>query len=462
MIKGKQSIAFNASPYIEESASVVGKKEGEGPLGSRFDMVGLDDMFGEDTWEKAESSMQKEACQLALGKAHLTAGAIRYLFGGDLLRQGVATSLGVEQLQIPMFGLYGACSTSGEALALASMCVAAGYGERMLVVTSSHFGSAEKEFRFPLSYANQRPLSAQWTVTGSGAFIVGKNRSHVRITGVTVGKIVDYGLKDSQNMGACMAPAACDTIIQNLEDFERKEEDYDRIITGDLGYVGQSILFDLMREKEYDIKERHMDCGMTIFDQSRQDTHAGGSGCGCAAATLSAYILPAIASGEWKRVLFVPTGALMSTVSYNEGASVPGIAHGIVLDTVRQKHTGRKHNMDYINAFWVGGLICALTQILLDRTKLMPGRIMVLLVCSGSVLGALKIYPVIQEYAGAGASVPLLGFGNLLWKGVKEAVDKEGFIGIFMGGFKASAVGISAALIFGYLASLVFEPKMKK
>ena len=332
MIKGKQSIAFKASPYIEESASVVGKKEGEGPLGSRFDMVGLDDMFGEDTWEKAESSMQKEACQLALGKAHLTAGAIRYLFGGDLLRQGVATSLGVEQLQIPMFGLYGACSTSGEALALASMCVAAGYGERMLVVTSSHFGSAEKEFRFPLSYANQRPLSAQWTVTGSGAFIVGKNRSHVRITGVTVGKIVDYGLKDSQNMGACMAPAACDTIIQNLEDFERKEEDYDRIITGDLGYVGQSILFDLMREKEYDIKERHMDCGMTIFDQSRQDTHAGGSGCGCAAATLSAYILPAIASGEWKRVLFVPTGALMSTVSYNEGASVPGIAHGIVLE----------------------------------------------------------------------------------------------------------------------------------
>ena len=202
----------------------------------------------------------------------------------------------------------------------------------MLAVTSSHFGSAEKEFRFPLGYANQRPLSAHWTVTGSGAFIVGKNRSHVRITGVTVGKIVDNGLKDSQNMGACMAPAACDTIIQNLEDFERKETDYDRIITGDLGYVGQSILFDLMRGKEHDIKINHMDCGMTIFDQNLQDTHAGGSGCGCAAATLSAYILPKISRGEWKRVLFVPTGALMSTVSYNEGASVPGIAHGIVLE----------------------------------------------------------------------------------------------------------------------------------
>ena len=222
MIKGKQSIAFEVSPYLEESASVVGKKEGEGPLGGMFDMVAEEDLFGENTWEEAESTMQKEACLLALGKAHLAPESIRYLFGGDLLRQGVATSMGVETLQIPMFGLYGACSTSGEALALASMSVAAGYGERMLAVTSSHFGSAEKEFRFPLGYANQRPLSAHWTVTGSGAFIVGKNRSHVRITGVTVGKIVDYGLKDSQNMGACMAPAACDTIIQNLEDFDQE------------------------------------------------------------------------------------------------------------------------------------------------------------------------------------------------------------------------------------------------
>lgn len=332
MIKGKQSIAFDTSPYIEESASVVGKKEGEGPLGSLFDMVEKEDLFGENTWEEAESTMQKEACLLAMGKAHVRPEDIRYLFGGDLLRQGVATSLGVVELKIPMFGLYGACSTSGEALALAAMSVAAGYGDRMLAVTSSHFGSAEKEFRFPLGYANQRPLSAHWTVTGSGAFLVGKKRSHVRITGVTVGKIVDYGLKDSQNMGACMAPAACDTIIRNLQDFDRKEEDYDRIITGDLGYVGQSILFDLMRGKEYDIKENHMDCGMTIFDQNLQDTHAGGSGCGCAATTLSAYILPKIARGEWKRVLFVPTGALMSTVSYNEGASVPGIAHGIVLE----------------------------------------------------------------------------------------------------------------------------------
>ena len=332
MEKGLQSIAFEQSPFLITSASVVGKKEGEGPLGNMFDLIETEDLFGEDNWESAESAMQKEACLLALEKAHLLPEDIRYLFGGDLLRQGVATSMGVEELEIPMFGLFGACSTSGETLALASMSVAAGYGEYMMAVTSSHFASAEKEFRFPLGYASQRPLSAQWTVTGSGAFIVGKRRSHVRITGVTIGKIIDYGLKDSQNMGACMAPAACDTIIRNLEDFERTPEDYSRIITGDLGYVGQSILFDLMRGKGYDIKANHMDCGMTIFNQQLQDTHAGGSGCGCAATTLSAYILPKIEKGEWKRVLFVPTGALMSTVSYNEGASVPGIAHGIVLE----------------------------------------------------------------------------------------------------------------------------------
>jgi stage V sporulation protein AD len=331
-VKGIQSISFSESPYLISSGSVVGSKEAEGPLGKLFDMTNQDDLFGAKTWEEAESNMQKEACILALGKAHIPPEKVRYLFGGDLLRQGIATSMGVEALQIPMFGLYGACSTSGEALALSAMSIAAGYGDHMLAVTSSHFGSAEKEFRFPLGYASQRPLSAHWTVTGSGAFLVGTEKSHIRISGVTVGKIVDYGLKDSQNMGACMAPAAADTIMQNLEDFGRKAEDYDRIITGDLGCVGQDILFDLMKGKGCDIKAVHIDCGMTIYDQQKQDTHAGGSGCGCAAVTLAAYILPKLKKGEWKRVLFVPTGALMSTVSFNEGASVPGIAHAIVLE----------------------------------------------------------------------------------------------------------------------------------
>ena len=332
MLKGKQSILFDNAPYIISSGNVVGKKEGEGPLGQLFDLIEEENLFGKDTWEEAESEMQKEACLMALGKAKLDPHEVRYLFGGDLLRQGIATSMGLEELHIPLFGLYGACSTSGEALALSSMSVAAGYGEYILAVTSSHFGSAEKEFRFPLAYANQRPPSSQWTVTGSGAFLVGRQKANVRIAGVTVGKIVDYGLKDSQNMGACMAPAACDTIIQNLSDFGCKSSDYDRVITGDLGYVGQSILFDLMRKQGKDIKENHMDCGMLIFDQQTQGTNSGGSGCGCAAVTLSSFILPKLSSGEWKRVLFVPTGALMSTVSFNEGQSVPGIAHGIVLE----------------------------------------------------------------------------------------------------------------------------------
>ena len=332
MKKGTQSILFDKPPYIVSSGCIVGNKESEGPLGNLFDEYDKSDLFGQKTWELAESKMQQRACEITLAKAGKKSKEVRFLYGGDLLRQGIATSMGAEALQIPLFGLYGACSTSGEALALSSMCVAAGYADLVLAVTSSHFGSAEKEFRFPLGYANQRPLSSQWTVTGSGAFLVGTEKSHVCISGITVGKIVDYGLKDSQNMGACMAPAACDTIIQNLKDFDRKESDYDRIFTGDLGYVGQSILFDLMRKRGKDIKQNHVDCGMLIFNQQTQGTNAGGSGCGCAAVTLASYILPKIQSGEWKRVLFVPTGALMSTVSFNEGESVPGIAHGIVLE----------------------------------------------------------------------------------------------------------------------------------
>lgn len=332
MLKGKQSICFKEPPYIVSHASVAGKKEGEGPLGQMFDFVEETNLFGQNTWEEAESEMQKEACLLALAKANKKLGDIHHLFGGDLLRQGVATSMGLEVLEIPLFGLFGACSTSGESIALASMSVAAGYGDYVMAVTSSHFATAEKEFRFPLAYANQRPLSAQWTVTGSGAFVIGKQESHVKITGITIGKIVDYGLHDSQNMGACMAPAACNTLVRHMKDFGRIPKDYDRIFTGDLGYVGQSILIDLVKKEGYDIIENHHDCGMLIFEQQTQDTHSGGSGCGCAATTLSAYILPKIESGEWKRVLFIPTGALMSTVSYNEGKSVPGIAHAVVME----------------------------------------------------------------------------------------------------------------------------------
>ena len=201
-----------------------------------------------------------------------------------------------------------------------------------LMFGSSHFGTAEKEFRFPLAYGNQRPPSASWTVTGSGACVLGKTKSRVKITGATTGKIIDYGLKDNQNMGACMAPAACDTIAQNLVDFNREPADYDRIVTGDLGVVGREILLELLKKKGYDISEQHSDCGMLIFDPAKQDTGAGGSGCGCAASVLAEYLLPKLENGEWKRILFVPTGALMSKVSFQEGSSVPGIAQAVVIE----------------------------------------------------------------------------------------------------------------------------------
>mgnify|MGYP002580787174 CR=1 FL=1 len=332
---GKQSLAFAEAPYIISSASIVGKKEGEGPLGNRFDVVGEDDKFGQNTWEEAESTLQKEAFTLAVGKAGLKTEDIRYLFSGDLLGQNIATSFGLMDYQVPLFGLYGACSTCGEALSLGAMCVAAGYADYVVAMTSSHFASAEKQFRFPLEYANQRPVSATWTVTGGGAFILSKEAKQplAKVAGVTTGKIVDYGIKDSMNMGAVMAPAAAELIAQNLTDFKRKPEDYDRIITGDLGEVGQQILFDLLLKKGMDIRKQHEDCGMLIFDSQTQGTGSGGSGCGCAASVLSAHFLPKLASGELERILFVPTGALLSTVSFNEGQTIPGIAHGVVLES---------------------------------------------------------------------------------------------------------------------------------
>ncbi|MFR4350428.1 MAG: stage V sporulation protein AD [Roseburia sp.] len=329
---GKQSLQFAEAPYIISSASIVGKKEGEGPLGNCFDVVGEDDTFGQDTWEEAESTLQKEAFSMAIGKAGLKAEDIRYLFSGDLLGQTIATSFGLMDYQIPLFGLYGACSTCGEALSLGAMCVAAGFADYVVSMTSSHFASAEKQFRFPLEYANQRPLSATWTVTGSGAYVLGKKRTKTRITGITTGKIVDYGVKDAMNMGAAMAPAAADVICQHLTDFGRKTEDYDKIITGDLGAIGQEILWDLCRQKGSDISGVHADCGIEIYDGEKQGTGAGGSGCGCSAVTLSAHYLKKIEEGRWKRILFVPTGALLSTVSFNEGMSVPGIAHAVVIE----------------------------------------------------------------------------------------------------------------------------------
>ncbi len=341
---GMSSTQLAAPVYIREWASAVGKKEGEGPLGQLFDFVSGDDLLGNKTWEEAESAFQKKAVSLLFEKRPEAYNQVRFILAGDLLGQEIASSFGLKEFRLPMFGLYGACSTCGESLTLGSMLIDGGFAQQVVCVTSSHFASAEKEFRYPLDYGSQRPPCSTWTVTGSGAYLLSREKRGTRaekqgkyevaITAVTTGKIIDYGIKDSMNMGACMAPAACDTIYRHLKDFERTPDYYDKIITGDLGTVGQTVLIDLLKQKGFDISDLHMDCGIEIFNGSEQGTNAGGSGCGCAASVLAAYLLPRLASGEWERILFLPTGALLSKVSFNEGKSIPGISHGVVIERV--------------------------------------------------------------------------------------------------------------------------------
>lgn len=339
-MKGMQSIEFAVAPYILESACICGKKEGEGPLRDTFDHVEEEELFGCETWEEAESALQENTVKLLLEKSGYKKTDFRYIFAGDLMGQLIATTFGLVKFEIPLFGLYGACSTMGEAISLGAMTVAGSYANNVIAMASSHYASAEKTFRFPLEYSTQRPYSSSWTVTGCGAVVIGnatnkseKNMIKAKITGVTTGKIVDYGCKDSQNMGACMAPAAADVIERNLLDFGYDPGEYDKIITGDLGEVGQTILLDLLQRKGISISENHMDCGIEIFDAKTQDTHAGGSGCGCSATVFCGHILNNIKKGIWKKILFVPTGALLSPTSFNEGQSVPGIAHAVIIES---------------------------------------------------------------------------------------------------------------------------------
>ncbi|WMJ24367.1 stage V sporulation protein AD [Paludicola sp. MB14-C6] len=314
-------------PSIKAFAAVVGKKEGEGPLAQHFDMVHDDTTLGEKTWEKAESRLQKDAVNSALNKAKLAPSDIDLLFAGDLLNQCIGTSFGLRELNIPMYGLYGACSTMAEGLGLAAIFADNKLVENAVAVTSSHFCSAERQFRFPLEYGGQRTPTAQWTVTGSGCAVVSQCDQPPYIKGVTTGKIQDLGIKDINNMGAAMAPAAEYTIKQYLTDTNTKPSDYDLILTGDLGLVGSKLLVELLKRDEIDISSNHNDCGKLIFNIEEQDVHAGGSGCGCSASVLCSYILKRVQEGVLKDILFVATGALMSPTSMQQGESIPSIAH---------------------------------------------------------------------------------------------------------------------------------------
>lgn len=329
---GTQTVKLDTPVSILSSAAIAGPKEKDGPLGDSFDVVMKDAEWNEETWEKTESKMQKEAVKLAVQKSGLSLGDMHYIFAGDLLNQCIGAGFGLRELNIPFFGIYGACSTMIEGLSLGSMLIDGGFADHIAAVTSSHFCTAERQYRMPLEYGGQRTPTAQWTVTGAGSAVLGREKSDLCITHVTTGKIMDMGVKDANNMGGAMAPAAFDTLKTHFKDTGRTPADYDLILTGDLGTVGRDILIDLMADEGFDITENYNDSGCMIYDLERQDVHAGGSGCGCIASTLCGYILPQMGKGSWKRILAIGTGALLSTTSGLQGESVPGIAHLVAIE----------------------------------------------------------------------------------------------------------------------------------
>ena len=328
---GKQTFSFDNPPTITECASIVGPKEAQGPLGKYFDLTIEDEFWGEKSWEKAESKIIKETVNTVISKSGISSSQIDCCFAGDLLNQCISSSFGLRDLSIPFFGVFGACSTFVESMSLSAIC-AESFADNVLCATSSHFWSAEKQFRFPLELGNQRPQTSQWTVTGAGSSIISKSGMGPYITNITPGKIVDMGIKDGNNMGAAMAPAFCDTLVAHFLDTGRKPSYYDAIISGDLGYVGKDIAIDIMASQGYNIKSNYNDCGILIFDKLKQDTHAGGSGCGCCASVFSGYFFKELRNRNLKKILLIATGALMNSTSSQQGESIPGIAHAISIE----------------------------------------------------------------------------------------------------------------------------------
>ncbi|MFZ5966171.1 MAG: stage V sporulation protein AD [Bacillota bacterium] len=328
---GKQTVRFDNPPIIAGTATTVGPKEGQGPLSDYFDTILQDDLYGEKSWELAESKMLRETVKRATEKANMTLSELEYMLSGDLLNQLMSASFAARDLGIPFFGLYGACSTMAESLSLGAMLIDGGYADRLVAVTSSHFSSAERQFRFPLELGNQRPPTAQWTVTGSGAAILASRGDGPRITHVTTGRVIDLGIKDANNMGAAMAPAAADTIAMHFMDTGFEPDSYDLIVTGDLGSIGKEITEEMVFDKGYNISKVYNDCGLLIFDNKIQDTHAGGSGCGCSASVFCGYIYQQMLQSKLNKVLLISTGALLSSTSSQQGQSIPGIAHAVTI-----------------------------------------------------------------------------------------------------------------------------------
>lgn len=320
--------------YIKSTFSSGGDKESGGPLGNYFDAVYSDDLLGQDSWETAESTLMKNTLSGAITAANMTSNDIEILYAGDLLDQCTASSFGLKAFDIPFFGLYGACSTFVEGLCLASISISGGFFENAAVVTSSHFCSSEKQYRFPLEYGEVRTPTSQWTVTGSGSAVLTRKNADLKITNITVGKIVDLGVTDANNMGAAMAPSAADTIYTHLKETGRSPDFYDLIVTGDLANVGSEILYELLDKKGIDIRGNHADCGSLIFDPKSQNVNAGGSGCGCIASVFSGYFSKKMLNNEISKILLIATGALMSPSSVLLGEPISGIAHAVSIERV--------------------------------------------------------------------------------------------------------------------------------
>lgn len=329
---GKQSFTFENPPVITFWASVTGKKEKEGPLGSHFDLTNKDTYFGQKTWEQGEKKMQQLALQILAKKAGIKQTDFSAVFSGDLLNQCIGSSFSLRNTGIPHLGLYGACSTMAEGLLLASMAVGGGFLNRVAAMTSSHFAASERQYRFPLGYGGQRPPTAQWTVTGAGSALVCQNGQGPRITSCTIGTVSDLGVTDANNMGAAMVPAALDTIKAHFSDMETTPDDYDLIVTGDLGQHGKELLLNLALKENLHLGGKLADCGCMVFDILKQDVHSGGSGCGCSAITLCGYLLDQIQNGKYKRILFCGTGALLSPTSTQQGLPIPGVCHAVCIE----------------------------------------------------------------------------------------------------------------------------------
>ena len=327
--RGKQSFSLPSHPVITAWASVAGKKESEGPLAKFFDKTSQDTYFGQKTWEQAEKRLQQLALEQLAQKAGMHMGAFSLVYSGDLLNQCIGSSFSLNRTGIPHLGLYGACSTMAESLLLAAMTVDGRYSDQVVAMTSSHFASSERQYRFPLGYGGQRTPTAQWTVTGAGAALVRPDGDGPYIDSCTIGTVTELGIQDANNMGAAMAPAAYETIRAHFSDMNRTCDDFDRIITGDLGKLGKELVLEMARRDGLNLGGKLMDCGCMVFDLDRQDVHAGGSGCGCSAITLCSYLLDQLQSGSWKRILFCGTGALLSPTSTQQGLPIPGTCNAV-------------------------------------------------------------------------------------------------------------------------------------